>query len=153
MAHVELDNGGTIAVLVLGILYILFQATVASLIIYNKVRRRRRQKHALATGYKPIGSDVELGRVVSQEEEGNSIPQLPTNADGGEDLEGKPKLEVQGEPVYQLDGCERPRPPYELQGFGVRVEREDGPDHRTNASVETQHLHAAGNNSGSTGQA
>lgn len=92
-----------IVLVVLFALYCLFLVTVVILIIRNKIQKRRRQKKlVIDAGYKNLGSDVELAHVSTSENAG--VQQLPTNDEGGEDLAGKPKLEFEGNPVYQLDG-------------------------------------------------
>ncbi|KAF2463093.1 uncharacterized protein BDR25DRAFT_320278 [Lindgomyces ingoldianus] len=111
----DTSTGGAIAGIVIGSLYILFLVTVLTLIVKNKIQKRRRQKHVLQqAGYKTLGSQIEL-TAQSPNDEGSGIAQLPTNDEGGEDLTGKPKLEVEGEPIHQLHSNEQPRAPYELQ--------------------------------------
>ncbi|KAF2870412.1 hypothetical protein BDV95DRAFT_608408 [Massariosphaeria phaeospora] len=118
-----------IAAIVVASLYVLFQTTVVALIIWNKLRSRRGQKKlALASGYKSLDSDIELAPASAYESSisntdttphvkdvRDSIAQLPTGEDGEEDLTGRPRLEFEGNPVYQLENNEQPQAPFELQ--------------------------------------
>lgn len=88
---------GKIALGILLGLYVIFLVFVASLIIRNKRRARRRRKLApAASGYKHLSSDVELGSLDQQQQDTEvGIAQLPTDREGGEDLESRPHLQIE----------------------------------------------------------
>ncbi|ORX92791.1 hypothetical protein BCR34DRAFT_250151 [Clohesyomyces aquaticus] len=131
------DNTGAIVGIVALALYVLFVVTVAALIAKNKILRRRRQKHAIQEmGYKSLGSQIEL---VDREAgpDDNVIPQLPTDGEGGEDLEGKPKLEVEGNPLHHLEGTELRQAPYELSCAAADSEAKSNTDEETRPGTRT----------------
>ncbi|KAF2116996.1 hypothetical protein BDV96DRAFT_17048 [Lophiotrema nucula] len=101
----KLTGAGAIVGFVILGLYVLFQITVVVLILCNKLRMRRNRKGAApSVGYSSLDSDIELGhRSKAPSSDHKDIPQLPTDEEGGEDLSGKPKLQLEGTPVYQLD--------------------------------------------------
>lgn len=86
-------------------IYFLFMAIVGVLIFKNKLRFRHNQQIFLtSSGYKLLASDIELAD--RAEESDNGVLQLPTDADGGEALDGRPNLQPGHNPVHRLEGNE-----------------------------------------------
>jgi hypothetical protein len=144
---------------IIGALWLGFQAIAIGLIIRNKRRRRRNDRlrsEAAGAGYKFLGSDVELAPTIKHTKKPHAyalktktqsnpteVPQLPTDEDGGEDLEGgmRGRVEVSGieAEVRGQDGVRRGRGWVEMDagGDGERRVEIDGSRVERDGSLES----------------
>ena len=90
-------------VVIVIVLLVVIGGGVFTAVVLCRIRRRNARQRNASAYYGAKSHDVEMTPPTYSAPNSNQVAQLPTNDEGGEDLKGNPKLEFEGNPVYQLE--------------------------------------------------